>query len=396
MVDSHNTEAAKGKLPVACNSLSANSTQSTAQEALDFLRQTCSACSAALQQPLAASHQGPSSTTLRRDFISLLTLLYTSTTKLALTLRPGEPAHRAALEPLRDLAANISALTTCSTLFACCGTTLASEARSFAKNVCEAVEVLAASFLEGGEDYLVRTGAVHDLIEKAKGDLSQDNCAAVRRRWVSDRGMLEDTYGEVTAMITDADAGGEDPDRYDFDDDELDELGLGSSKKMSVVELERTKKVQPLLRFTTLLHKRVQIDILSHRPVDLDSPDRSKGLDILPDHSHALLLASEELVAALYAPQDPATLSSAIPPLVESVHKLRDTLLEGDLLPPAQDSDQALATAISVLTVGGGSSKAQGKKSTDVRKWFETCFEQIDRVSKILYDDLRQEDPGTI
>lgn len=100
---------------------------------------------------------------------------------------------------------------------------------------------LADTFIEnGGEEYLVRTGTVHDLVEKARREIPADNLAAVKGRWTADRGMLEDSLEEIISMLEGGDE--DDMDTGGFDD-EWDELGFGSSKKMSEIELERTRKV---------------------------------------------------------------------------------------------------------------------------------------------------------
>ena len=182
---------------------------------------------------------------LNKDFQSLLTLIYTSTTKVALVLRPAAPAPSAALAPIKDLGTSVTSLATCAILFDVHGSTLASEVRSLARDVLETVRGLASMFVEREEeDYLVRTGTVHDLVEKARRDLPADNLAAVKKRWKADRGMLEDSLEEINAMIEEG--GQDEQDGLDEEglDDEWDELGFGSSKKMSEVELERTRKVR--------------------------------------------------------------------------------------------------------------------------------------------------------
>ncbi|EPS98520.1 hypothetical protein FOMPIDRAFT_1126249, partial [Fomitopsis schrenkii] len=314
----------------------------------------------------------PTVAVLHKDLLSLLTLIYTATTKLTLSLRADEPAYKAALGPLQDLIANVSSVTTCATLFGAHGLTLASDVRQVVAEVCIALSALARTLLEEGEDYLVHTGMVHDLVDKAKRDLPADNQMAVKKRWVADRGMLEDSLQDVTSMLEDNDAVGEGD---DFDD-ELDELGLGSTKKMSELELERTKKIQPLLRFTTLLHKRVQIDLLAKSPPE---PTSNTTLDALPAHSHAILVAFEDVVATLYAPQNPASIASAISPLASSVEGL-----------------QAMITSMFPLTISQTGTAAGGAPSgsqRDVRKWFVTCFEQIQKLSRDLMDLLAQEPP---
>lgn len=165
---------------------------------------------------------------------------------MTLVLRPSAPAPSAALAPIKDLASSITSFVTCASLFDLHGSTLASEVRALARDVCEAVRALSTMFVDSaGEDYLVRTGTVHDLVEKARRDLPADNLAAVKKRWKADRGMLEDSLEEINAMIEEAAQSEQDDLDGDGDDidDEWDELGFGSSKKMSEAELERTKKV---------------------------------------------------------------------------------------------------------------------------------------------------------
>ena len=131
-------------------------------------------------------------------------------------------------------------------------------------------------------------------------------------------------------------------------------------------------QVQPLLRFTTLLHKRVHIDLLS-KP--LPAPMSDAILDALPPQSHTILVALEDVVATLYAPQNAPSIASAISPLASSVEGLR-------------------ATIMPILPSTGTDSAPPGSQGTqrDVRKWFITCFEQIDKLSRNLTDSLPQTD----
>jgi hypothetical protein len=132
------------------------------------------------------------------------------------------------------------------------GATLTKEAVATVRDVIEAIQALVQTFLalqinagsgtgKAGEEYMVRTGAVHDLIDKAKRaeGLSEDNLGAVRKKWTENRGALEDGFREVGEMIEEA----EETEDDDEDDDGWDELGLGKGTKMNLDELERTKKV---------------------------------------------------------------------------------------------------------------------------------------------------------
>ncbi|KZT70120.1 hypothetical protein DAEQUDRAFT_224967 [Daedalea quercina L-15889] len=353
-----------------------------AKVTLQVLVETCSAAADTLKQPTLASAPGPSSSVpalgvLHKDLLSLLTLIYASTTKLTLSLRAEEPAYKAAVGPLQDLIGNVSAIATCAALFDAHGLTLASDVRQVVTEVCSALSALGRTLLEEGEDYLVHTGMVHEVVDKAKRDLSADNRAAVRKRWTADRGMLEDSLQDVASMLEDDDAADQDE---DFND-ELDDLGLGSVKKMSEVELERTRKVQSLLRFTILLHKRVQLDLLA-KPAS--QPASSATLDSLPAHSQAILVELEDAVATLYAPQDPAAIAAAISSLVNSVKSLQAVVIP--MLPSASSTSKT--------TVGSVASESKGAQ-TDVRRWFVTCFEQIDKLSHSLGESLEQESLNT-
>ena len=122
-----------------------------------------------------------------------------------------------------------------------------------AKDVLESFDAFANAFTDivthgeaSKEDYLVKTGEVHDTINAVRQNLSEDNVSAVRKRWSIDRRMLEDSLADVQSMIEDDEDADEDADEDEDEgfDDELDILGLGPTQKMSSEELDRTKKVR--------------------------------------------------------------------------------------------------------------------------------------------------------
>ncbi len=223
---------------------------------LNLISETCVASKAALGQAetvQASSDLDPSLAVLRKDFTSILTILYTLTTKVSLTLRASQAAHSAALPQLKDTVKYISSLTTCATLFEPHGKTLSGEVRKCATDVLESLRAYSDAFTEivnrgegSGEDYLVKTGEVHDTIDAARRNLPEDNASAVRKRWSTDRGMVEDSLADVQSMIEDDEADADELEGLDEDeefDDELDALGLGPTKRLSPLELARVKKV---------------------------------------------------------------------------------------------------------------------------------------------------------
>ncbi|KAI0819514.1 hypothetical protein BC628DRAFT_1017674 [Trametes gibbosa] len=375
-----------------------NSDLEKAFAALRALREICSAAIDTLQHPLSSTQASllsdrPSCPVLQKDFQSLLTLVYTSTTKVTLVLRPSAPSPTAALAPVADLGTSLTSLATCATLFDIHGKTIASYSRQAARNVCEAVSSLAETFVDdAGKEYLVRTGTVHDLIEKARRGMPADPLDAVKKLWEVDRGMLEDSLDEINSMI--ADSGHEreqDGDEEGFDE-EWDELGFGSSKRMTEVELQRTKKVQPLVRFATLFHKRVIPDLLSGP--QLKSSDLIAALDMLPSQSQSIVVALEELVAALYAPQIPSSIASAVAILAESIRTLHASIIAEILLP----LESGLVQRMGVLGInhgGDGEGKSDAKEKKDPRKWFDNCVAQIDKSAKAVEEMLSLDNANT-
>ncbi|KZP11986.1 hypothetical protein FIBSPDRAFT_836920 [Athelia psychrophila] len=350
---------------------------------LALISETCSTALANLSTPAEQPSPPPDLDVLQKDLISLLTLVYVATTKSALTLKPSAPSYPAALVPLKDLSTNTANLSHCARLFDgnVHGCTLSKQVIATVRDIIEAVRALVQTFLvlqshagsrsgtgQAGEEYMVRTAGVHDLIDKAKGPngLSRDNMGAVRKIWTQDRGALDDGFREVGEMVEDAEDEGNDEANEDEDvemDDGWGELGLGKSEKMTGDELERTKKVHDLLRLTTLLHKRILLDLL----VPPYALPPNPTLDALLIHSSSLLTASDDLVATLYTPQKPASVHTELIAFVDTVRSLQSGIQSAFFPLEAQMASLSVANP-------GDAKAAKGK---DPRKWFQTCFEQI-------------------
>ena len=192
----------------------------------------------------AAQDSYPDFLTLRKDFLSLLSLIYSSSTKVALALKPSSPQYKAALTPLKELSNNVTALTHSIRLMRRDqSTTVLKEYTSLVQNVIRAVESLAQIFLDSTttatEEYLVRTGTIHDLIDMARkpGGLSVTNRDAVRKRWLQNHESIVDGAEEIQQVCSPRDTEGD-----DFIDDGWEELGINSTK-LSPPELDRTEKV---------------------------------------------------------------------------------------------------------------------------------------------------------
>ncbi|KAF8212238.1 hypothetical protein K438DRAFT_1484924, partial [Mycena galopus ATCC 62051] len=303
---------------------------------------------------------------LHKDLVSLMSLLYAATTKLALALKPSKPTYSASLTPLKDLADHVSALFHCASLFVpeAHGTVLVREVQSLVKDAIESIKSLAHTFLDieasnsrrssgqAGDEYMVRTATVHNVLARAR-TLSANNLLAVRKRWSEDAASLGDGIREVAEMVEDAESTEHDTEDDDEFDDGWGDIGIGKSQKMNPEELDRTKKVHGILRLAQILHKRILRDILS---TSQEAPNNSM-LDVLSSLSHELLSASDELVSTLYTPQDPDRIRTELSAFRKIISDFQASLAKPD----------ALETQLQSLSLA----------PDDGSKWFDTCFVQL-------------------
>ncbi|KAG5651598.1 hypothetical protein H0H81_008119 [Sphagnurus paluster] len=341
-------------------------------------------CSAALESISDAPHDsdGPDLAVLHKDFTSILTLLYASTTKLCLALKPISPTYSASLSPLKDISDQVSALSHCVCLLEHKhGITLIQEITSIAKEVIQSIRSLVQAFLDieksgqraasgkAGDEYMVRVGAVHEIIRNARS-LSEDNLAAVKKKLAQDHSSLKDGVEEVDEMIKAHESGAE----VDVEDDSdgWDELGV-EKKQMDGEELERAKKTYAILRLSTLLHNHIIKDILS--PPNLKfSPHLIQNLDSLPPQSSTLLIASDDLISTIYAPQNPSDISTELASFTKLIGALQSIIL-------ALSQKPTLSEQLQAMSLGGTTQK-------DPKKWFEMCFLQIQKAAENLKSTL--------
>jgi len=233
------------------------------QASLTLLSQTCALSIAALQTNTVA--QQPLLSTLRTDFISLLSVIYSNATKLSIALNPSNPTYSAAATPLKDLITHSSTLASnvSSFLADVHGRALTAEVRSTATDVLTALQELAHAHLylltkpasrggaavsrSGSDAYLAKTGVVHELIAQAKADhpkgLSRTNLIAVRKRWREHSEIVADAAATLeTEAFPPNDGDGDDDDEFDdgWDDPEL---GLTVPGKLSPEQVELAKNV---------------------------------------------------------------------------------------------------------------------------------------------------------
>lgn len=245
-----------GPCHVCCNQVLPHDPHfKTAFDALRLVLKTCIAAELALKSE-RNNTDATSSTisleapleTLLTDFISLLSLLYQSTTKVALTMKPSSPVYTAALTPLKDMRSQLDALASC----ICSldpdkhGKALVRELRWATDDVASALHAFVSEFLDDSlpsarKSYLPKTGAVHEALDRAKS-VSRTNQDAVRKRWVLDISGMEDCIKEIREM---KDVGTLSDDLEGDGINEFDEFDfMGGSARPTDEELQRLEVVR--------------------------------------------------------------------------------------------------------------------------------------------------------
>jgi len=211
----------------------------------------------------------------------------------------------------------------------------------------------------------VAVNKVHQLIDGAKrpGALSLDNKAAVRTKWLQDHDSLLDGAEEIREMVDSEDEEG-------FDGG-WEDLGLKSKQDFSPEEKSRLEMLQALIKLSNLLHKRILDDLLSQSSPNLDN----NILDQLSIHSSRLFEASDNLISAMYSPQQSSVISPHLNGYLTVLRSLRHTLLPQ----PGRDLGEQFAG----LSMSGQSA---GKT---VRR-FAICFDKIEKAAEIFSKTLQE------
>lgn len=242
------------------------SSASSVQASLTLLAQTCALSIAAIRTNSTAQQLPLSS--LRTDFLSLLSVIYSNTTKLSIALNPSSPAYSATAIPLKDLITHSSTLASNASSFLpnVHGRALTAEVHATAIDVLTALQELAHAHLfliiksaskddaaisnskTASDTYLAKTGVVHELIAQAKADhpqgLSRTNLIAVRKRWREHSDLVADA---AAVLEIEADPPDDDDDDEIVDDGFDDGWGdISDPGKQSPEQVELAKKVRAL------------------------------------------------------------------------------------------------------------------------------------------------------
>jgi hypothetical protein len=138
-------------------------------------------------------------------------------------------------------------------------------------------------------------------------------------------------------------------------------------------------QIQPLLRFVTLLHKRVLVDLLV-RP----RFPSVQTLDSVVGFSSKLQAGVDELIATLYPTQQPSAISDAVRVLAQQSQSMQAQL--EPLLSVITAND--VANHVAALNISAPSKPSSAAKSRDPAQWFPVCFAQIQKTAAGLHEEV--------
>ncbi|KAG8908512.1 hypothetical protein FRB99_005872 [Tulasnella sp. 403] len=319
------------------------------------------------QSKSPSSSQPPGShelSAVHSDFVALLTLVYSHVTRVGISFKPPISSD-AAIKTVGDTSNEISRLTSCALAVPVpAGRTLRKEFIWAAQEVIESVQGLVTGLLGNDaetDEYLRKVGSVHEVIEKTKTSLPATNRAAVEKLWNSNSESLDDALRECQETVDQAVLkNGDDSDSGESDDFGWDD---GEQARMSIEEIERANNIYPFLKLTTVLHRR----LIKHYSslVDLSNAELDNKLMF----STNLVAGFDDLVSSLMPTQEEDAIKAEMHTIVDLVHSIKG---EFDVESVTRD------LGASALGEAPGSS---GDTLTS-RKWFQICFEQIDKAAR--------------
>lgn len=132
-----------------------------------------------------------------------------------------------------------------------------------------------------------------------------------------------------------------------------------------------------VVRLSTLLHEHVQNEYLPNLPCRPDILMKiNQHIDALASQSSALTSSTDELVSAMYAPQNVVEIETILDSFHKVIHQINSTLALSFFEVSLEDLLEEMS-----LT-------RYTKPKKEPRKWFANCFDQINIAVKVLRGTL--------
>ncbi|PVG04459.1 hypothetical protein CPB86DRAFT_218980 [Serendipita vermifera] len=216
-----------------------------------------------------ALEEQPSVDILRKDFVGIISLIYTYSTRLWIALGKRPPTHSAAFPTLDELSNYTKTLYGCALAFTdSYGGTLRVEIHTAAIEVLSALEALLRDYSESnGENSKQMTATLHEICDRSR-NVSTDNREAVLKIWKQDSEALKDAIKELDELLNPDDL----EDSSDGVSDGWDELlgGEETGAELSGGEMATVKKVLVTLEKTSALRKDIRKHVLLRAREDVN------------------------------------------------------------------------------------------------------------------------------
>jgi cyclin-D1-binding protein 1 len=139
------------------------------------------------------------------------------------------------------------------------------------------------------------------------------------------------------------------------------------------------------LRLTTLLHKRILLDLLNPSTSPSWPSTKNPLLDGLLLHSTSLLTSTDDLISTLYIPHNPTSIQTELTTFIDIIRALQSSLISAGFF------TVGLEGQLEQMSIQEGDGKGKKKTGKDIKKWFDTCFEQIYKAATLFASALAKD-----
>lgn len=257
---------------------------------------------------------------LRKDYLGIISLIYSYTTRLWIALGKQPPTPSAAGPTLEELTKHTSSLYGCVLAFgATHGKAFSDEVEQGALGILQSMSALFREYssAKNGGESMQMTASVHEACDKAR-NLSIDSREAVLKRWKVDSESLKDAIKEVYNLL-DQDNEEDAEDGWDelVDADDMVDQSLSEQDRMVV------KKVATVLEKLSAFRKHFQKTLLAgNSPLRLTPSTYDQYLEA----TQVEIPLIDEIVGCLDPPMEVEALKTHLMELSKSLEALLRTL----------------------------------------------------------------------
>jgi hypothetical protein len=183
----------------------------------------------------------PTIEVLRKDFIGIISLIYSYSSRLWIALGKQPPTPSAAVPTLQEISNHIRSIYGCAIAFRDQeAQTFSAEVQTSATDILFAMKVMLEGYSaqQRGDDMMRKTAALHEACEKGK-NLSVDNREAVLKIWKQDSEALKDAIKEMNALLSTKSAEDAEETSNGWDDLLDDEVGGAELSEDDIVIVKK-------------------------------------------------------------------------------------------------------------------------------------------------------------